>query len=500
MTATRRGFVWLLAATVMVACSTPRAADHPVTVRDDLPGRPIDRRVLGTNLPAWVGPTTLANPSFQAAAVHSGTTLVRMPGGSWSNAYDWLGCEVADASSCPWTWAARPSDYIGFLQATGLAGMWTLSANATAESGAAAVAFFDGSVDDTRPIGTDRNGVDWGTVGKWASLRAEHGHPQPAGIHLWEVGNEVYGGKPASGGGECASFGWEDVWTCDGTAYVQGDGRHDGYLAVRDAMHAVDPTIEVGAVGVADPGSWSGWGRDVTAAGDRLDFYAIHEYGFERSPDLVAALRRPASLWSNVLADVRSTLPPEVPIAVTEYNLVSVESGDTEHRMTQAVNALYVADTIGQLVDGGVGIANQWNLVNGTTASGTDYGLVAADTFAPFPAYDAVAMWGSTGDMLLPVEGADGLANVHVYPTRRADGSLAIVLLNLGGNPVSFDLRVAGLDGQPTGTLRAWHAERLDATSLVEGTPRQVSIDDTAVVHLDLQAWSMSLLEVAAHG
>ena len=36
---------------------------------------------------------TTAKPDFRAALATSGTTLLRMPGGSWSNSYDWLGCE-----------------------------------------------------------------------------------------------------------------------------------------------------------------------------------------------------------------------------------------------------------------------------------------------------------------------------------------------------------------------------------------------------------------------
>ena len=37
-----------------------------------------------------------------------GTSVLRMPGGSWSNAYDWLACETD--TGCEWHWAARPSD------------------------------------------------------------------------------------------------------------------------------------------------------------------------------------------------------------------------------------------------------------------------------------------------------------------------------------------------------------------------------------------------------
>ena len=129
--------------------------------------------------------------------------------------------------------------------------MWTVSINGTAEEAAAAVAFFNGTVDDDLPIGSDRNGRNWLTVGHWAQLRADHGHPRPIGISYWEIGNEVYGAVNAAGRG-CASWGWEDVWTCDGTEYVKGTTKHDGFVRFRTAMRAVDADIEVGAVGVGD--------------------------------------------------------------------------------------------------------------------------------------------------------------------------------------------------------------------------------------------------------
>ena len=266
--------------------------------------------------------------------------------------------------------------------------MWTVSINATAQSAAAAVAFFNGDVEDDREIGVDRNGCRLGDgrfVGE--SPRAER-QPASMRIELWEVGNEVYGGRPECGGEECAAFGWEDVWTCDGTEYVTGDGDHDGYLAIREAMLDVDPTIQVGAVGVGDPAAWGDWGNEVIdeRRATHLDFYVVHQYGFDDVT--VAGLggeARRASCGPSLIAGIGSQLDEDVPIAVTEYNLVSVESSDTDSTMTQAMNALYLADTIGQLAVGGVEIANQWNLANGTTGSGTDYGMINFDDGSRFP-------------------------------------------------------------------------------------------------------------------
>lgn len=477
--------------------STPVGLVADLVVHADDGAQPIDRRVFGTNLPAWLGALRLADPAFRQAATESGVTVVRMPGGSWSNGYDWRACEDGPVDACFFEGVARPRDFVAFLEATGLDGMWTVSINHTAQSAAAAVAFFNGEVDDTRPIGIDRRGVDWGTVAQWALLRASRGHTDPVGVQLWEVGNEVYGGRPDVGREECVDFGWEDVWTCDGTEYVMGDAEHDGYLAIRDAMIAVDPTIEVGAVGVSDPGSWGDWGNEVIeAAGSELDFYVVHEYGFGSSPDPGDALERPRQLWPAVVETVRAATGDAVPIAITEYNLVSFDAGDTERTMIMASNALYTADTLGQLVAAGVPIANHWNLANGVTGPGTDYGLINVDTGEPYPAFEAFRLWAETGGELLEADSRLP-SDVHAYPTRHEDGSLAIVLLNLSDEDVDFDLVIVGLEGPTDASIGGWRAESLDDLELVTleevtstvpdpGQPQPVSLPPLSATLLEI--------------
>ena len=214
---------------------------------------------------------------------------------------------------------------------------------------------------------------------------------------------------PAAGP-NCAEFGWEDVWTCDGTQYVEGDEAHDGYLEFRDAMRTVDPDIAVGAVGLFDGESWSSWGNKVIAGtGDLLDFYVIHHYGFGGAPDGGTALAVPEQTWPELMEVATATLAAgnpsrTVPIAITEYNMVAFQDGDNDQLMTRAINLLYIADTIGQMAENGVTIANQWNLANGK--AGQRHGLrhdrhrhgSAATRSAPARAMDLI------GDELLAVD------------------------------------------------------------------------------------------------
>jgi hypothetical protein len=90
----------VLAAAVLLAlaggCSGDDTASivapEDITIDVGRVAGPFDRRVLGTNVPAWVRPEKLADPTFQQLAVASGASVVRMPGGSWSSSYDWLAC------------------------------------------------------------------------------------------------------------------------------------------------------------------------------------------------------------------------------------------------------------------------------------------------------------------------------------------------------------------------------------------------------------------------
>lgn len=449
------------------------AAPGRIVVETDAAGVPLDRRLLGTNGPAWIGPSRLADPKFIKRVKDLGTTVLRMPGGSWSDSYHWLACENGDGTDCLWTWAARPSDYLGFLEATGIDGMWTVDANGTAQEAAALVAFFNGKVGDTMVIGVDRNGKDWGTVSTWATLRSAHGHPDPHPIEYWEVGNEVFaaGAKTAPG---CATFGWENYWTCDGTAYVNGSAAHDGERAFQTAMKKVDPSIAVGAVGIGQSQSeWADFGTKVIeATGANLDFYVVHDYGFNQTPSASDALRRPAEAWPKVMAGPRASLKARnpnrtVPIAITEYNMFAFADGDTSAMMSQAIAPLYIADSIGQMAGQGVAMANQWNLLNGPNSTGSDYGMLDPDTSAPKPQYFALALWSRMGNDLVPVGvSADLQKSLKVYAARSANGVVTMIVINESGNTVTTSIGLSGATATYTGVANVASATALDATKM----------------------------------
>ena len=186
-------------------------------------------------------------------------------------------------------------------------------------------------------------------------------------------------------------------------------------------------------------------------------------------------------------------------MAVTEHNLVSFEAGDTEHTMTQAMNALYLADTIGQLASGGVSIANQWNLANGTTSSGTDYGLLSLTDASHFPSFDAMKLWSTMGSELLDVEIPAEEVGLRAYATRHDDGRVTLLLLNLSDQSTDVTVSVRGVSGELTGDVSGVYTDDLAASELVPLGDSQVDVVGGSL-DARLPGWSITKVEVPSDG
>ncbi|MDW8293306.1 MAG: alpha-L-arabinofuranosidase [Anaerolineae bacterium] len=478
------------------ARAAPLSLTTTITVSTNVTPVAISPYLRATNLPAWLGPTRLADATFRARTRAAGLTLLRMPGGSWSNTYGWLSCELGqnapDRQDCGtgWhTWAARPRDFIAFLKATGLEGMWVVSPMGTSKEAAALVAYFNGDIHDNRAIGTDIRGTDWYTVGHWARLRAAAGYTEPIGIRYWEFGNEVYASKPSTGGSLCQPWGWEETWTCDGYEYVfgkdSGSTRREGYLEFRAAMKAVDPTIQVGAVGFEWPGtpsdgqsSWqtfAGWGaRVISAAGNNLDLYTIHPYPFFNPPTLVGALANPQTHLTRIVNAIHGAFDAyaggrRAPIAVTEFNLIAVQDQDNSQLMTRMVNALFLADSLGQAARLGIPIFAQWDLANGRAANGTEYGLMHEDNnYFRAPQYYVYPLWARFGNqMLSATHTLSPSTQLSVYAGRVNANTLSLMAINKTGSPITATILVSGFGPLIGGAVWEVRASSLDAQSVL---------------------------------
>jgi len=446
----------------------------------------------------------------------SGLRLLRLPGGGWSNTYGWLSCELgADqpgAQPCDenWeTWAAKPSDFIAFLKATEVEGLWVVNPNSTAKEAAALVAFFNGHVTDTRSIGVDIRGTDWYTVGHWAALRASKGHTDPVPIKFWEFGNEVYASRAdyavPSSQARCQSGGaaWEKTWTCDGDEYVHGaiSGTHvfEGYLAFRQAMQDVDPSIRLIAAGFEYPGTpsdtqaqwqtYAGWGsRLISAAGANLDVYGIHPYPYFRLPRAMRqVLDTPQWVWPYITNKLQQAFANygaghQPTIAVTEFNLVALQEMDADQWMTRAVNMLFLADAIGKAAQSGVGLFLQWDLANLPGSNNTEYGLMhPANSFYRAPQYYVYPLWSRFGTHMLALTStAHGGTQLSVYAGRVTSDVISLLAINKAGAPVTANVSVNTFPPLSGGVIYEVRATSLASQSVLYNGSNNPSDDLTS--------------------
>ncbi len=148
--------------------------------------------------------------------------LLRYPGGNFVSGYHWrdgVGPRETRPMQHNPAWDVPEYNHVGtgeflaFCRAAGCEPMICVNAgNGTAEEAAAWVEYANGPV--TTPMG---------------QLRARNGHPEPYGIKVWEVGNELYGD-----------------WQIGHTTAADYAER---YLRFARAMSAADPSIELIANG-----------------------------------------------------------------------------------------------------------------------------------------------------------------------------------------------------------------------------------------------------------
>jgi alpha-L-arabinofuranosidase len=496
---------------IVAVVPAPQAAQaallptYTFTIHPDQVVAQVSPLLLGSNAPSWLGDARYADPVFRNRTKSSGLKSLRIPGGSWGNSYGWLSCEQrtyqsGQAHPCggdgaDWSpWVTRPTDYINFLRATNTQAVYILNVNATAQESAALVAFFNGSPSDTRVIGVDRNGQDWLTVGHWAQLRVDHGNVDPFTIKYWEFGNEVYGATQTAGGNNCASYGWENAWTCDGTAYVSGDANHDGYLQVRAAMRAVDSSILVGAVGNEDITAYDNWSiKVIQAAGSVMDYFVVHPYTYGTPPVNTAAG------WAQVLASPRQTWPAvhstlqtafdtyaagrQIPIAANEFNLTYSHDLDSRRMMRTAGNMLFISESIGQAISNGYFMFNQWSLSNGCSAvTHSCYDLLLADAnYQRSPQYYAFPFWGRFGSTMLALDSTIAVSKLSAYAGQVDPQTFTVIVINKTGSVIKGRVNFSDARLASGGNANVIRASSFNATG-VTYNGRAIIPDDLSTI------------------
>jgi hypothetical protein len=438
--------------------------------------RTIDPRLQGINIAAW--DSYLGTAASTSALAAMGIGSVRFPGGSLSDDYDWQTDE--QVSNPTFQWASNATTFAKTAANQGAQSFVTVNyGSGTPQEAAAWVAYNNAAASGTLSLGTDSKGRNWQTTGYWASIRAASplatddgynflriAHPAPFGFGYWEIGNEVYGSWENDLHGVSGS-------TLSGTA-------HDPYTyavnfqTFATAMHAVDPTIHIGAVaapgedsygvgthGVSNPAEGNsihtGWvpvmlatmkSEGVTPAfiidhiypqnpGSESDFTLLEDTGVVKSD---------CANLQQMIADYFGASGSSIEIDVTEINSVSTNPGK---QSVSLVNGLYLADALANVAESPAACALWWDLRDGGNISGNnssslygwrlfgDYGVLAYGDISgtplntPFPPYYAqqlLSHWGQAGAPVLTATSNYPLLTIHA--TELQNGSLALLVVN----------------------------------------------------------------------
>jgi hypothetical protein len=334
---------------------------------------------LGLNTAAWDGQYTSGGvATINAFLTQAHVGLLRYPGGSWADEYDWS--QNTDSSGCLNPGSGTPcpqSDAISFD---------TFAQDALQAGVATFVTVNYGS-------GTPALAAAW----------VRHARSTPgASVALWEVGNESYG---------C----WEvNNWLAGYPAYVAGykpnssvcpdtqvmaSSYASNALPFLLAMKQADPGAKLGVPWAFEPSQATGagvtnasqWNDTVLAQdGAYVDFVDAHWYPFSdvsglSDTQIVASITGiPAAMQSIRAALLQHHLRSTV--VVGETNI----SNQATPLAFQPVAALFAAGTALEWLSQGAVSVDWWDMNNYGTPQSGDYGMFSSSPApgnVPLPAY-----------------------------------------------------------------------------------------------------------------
>jgi len=260
------------------------------------------------------------------------------------------------------------------------------------------------------------------------------------------------------------------------------------------AMRAIDPTIKLigpdihqfTANASANPKDKAGrdWMEEfLKANGDLVDVVSIHRYAFPRSqtsgPPTIEDLRANSQEWDAIIPTLRAVVRQyagrDLPVAVTEVNSSWAANTGGDATLDSFYNAIWWGDSLGRMIRQGVSIVAQFELIS-------EWGLM--NTFEVRPIYYVYRMYQNFGSQL--VYASSDEPDVTVFAAKRPDGTLTVMLVNLGPDSLVKSLKLAGHN--PSGPAQVW---RLDATHNAE----QLA-DETLGEKIALPGQSMTLLVI----
>jgi hypothetical protein len=400
-----------------------------VTLTDDTIGK-ISNYVFGNAIAAWAGAHD--NPTLIEGVELLAPTLIRFPGGSWSNGYFYNGVptDVPDSiyDGTTYNASSHAANKVKFYGHDGSEGWvtsadqwYTLRENTGVNEGLITVNY-----------GYARYGTSVDPVAQAAHLAAEWVRYDNGRTKFWEIGNE--NGGP-----------WEYGWMIDTALNQDGQpqiitgelyGRHFKVFAdsMRKAAAEVGDTIYIGGqIVVNGETSWnfvdqtwnSGFFQEV---GDYADFYVIHNY-FDNSTVNNILNGAHTNLKQNmdfIQQDFIDKGAYPKPVALTEYNMW----GGNDDASVSYINGMQAVILICEMIDNKFGLGARWLLISGATTifyGGSDANFLN-HPHAEF--YYLTYLQKLYGD--LAISTASSHADILCYASTYSSGETSMVIVNKG--------------------------------------------------------------------
>jgi hypothetical protein len=180
---------------------------------------------------------------------------------------------------------------------------------------------------------------------------------------------------------------------------------------------------------------------------------------------------------------VREVTGRDLPIAVTEINSNSIPTSGGEAGPDTHYNAIWFADVLGRLIRQQAEIVTYWNIRS--TRDG--YGLMGQNDVRP--TYYAYLMFAQLGTELLCSESDD--LDVSIVAARREDGSLTLMVINLGPTERAMSLQLDGFT--PGGEAEVW---RFDAEHNAEQIGKE-TLESGGAVTVPSQSLTLYIIPAA---
>ena len=389
----------------------------------------ISKYIFGNAVAVWVAENQ-NNPTLVGHMKKLAPTLVRYPGGSWSDIYFWNGnpgdlpATIPDgqnngaminlyAQFGP-SLSLTPSEYYKMCQSLNAQGLITIN------------------------YGYARYGLGDKPAERAAHLAADWVRYDGGRTRFWEIGNE--NGGP-----------WEAGWQIDTTKNKDGQpkiitgelyGKHFKIFAdsMRAAAAQVGATIYIGGQVLHFDGttSWNvsdrQWNEGFFGeAGDSPDFYVMHNYF--KANNSTSALTLLNAVNSEVTANasfIRSDAiakgAPVKPIALTEYNM-GTNNATQEASFIRGMQAVLLYC---ELAKNNFGLGARWLAVNWTDGMFYDGPSSTIPKFNPHPEFFyAYYTQKFTGDHLVSAS-IPGTSQIVAYASTFASGHLGVIVVNKG--------------------------------------------------------------------